>query len=226
MPIVTLNDIWKTYWMGQNRIDALRGVRLELEPGEMVAVMGASGSGKSTLLNILGCLDTPTSGEYRLGVRDVSRLNDNQLSEIRSREIGFVFQSFNLIPQLNVVENIETPLFYQGLSERESYRRAAELADHVGLGDRMRHVPTELSGGERQRVAIARALSSRPLIVLADEPTGNLDSRTGTEILELIEAVNREGTTIILVTHDPNVARLAHRTVRMKDGAVSPEGDQ
>jgi len=187
----------------------------------MIAVMGPSGSGKSTLLNILGCLDKPSAGAYLLGGEDVSGLSDDALSEIRASRIGFVFQSYHLIPQLTVAENIEVPLSYQGLSERDSYSRAVELAEEVGLSHRLRHLPTELSGGQCQRVAIARALASKPLIVLADEPTGNLDSHTGAEILDLIVTLNRGGTTIILVTHDPQVAAVAHRTVHMIDGRLT-----
>jgi len=223
MAIAVLQDVWKTYWMGHNRIDALRDVSFELEQGDMAAVMGPSGSGKSTLLNILGCLDKPTRGVYFLGDRDVSRFNDSELSEVRAGEIGFIFQSYNLIPQLNVVENIEMPLFYRGFSERASYERAVELAGRVGLGARLEHVPTELSGGERQRVGIARALASNPLIVLADEPTGNLDSKTGAEILRLLQSINQEGTTIVVVTHDPNVAKVAHRRLFMVDGQIREE---
>lgn len=223
MSIAALENVWKTYWLGKNRIDALRDVNLRLEGGDMIAIMGPSGSGKSTLLNILGCLDQPTSGRYLLGERDVSQLNDNELSETRAGRIGFIFQSYNLIPQLNVVENIETPLFYRGFSEQESYERAMELAELVGLGRRTGHLPPELSGGERQRVGIARALASNPLIVLADEPTGNLDTRTGAEILDLLQEINRKGTTLIMVTHDPNVADVAHGTAHLVDGRLSWE---
>jgi len=219
--VVRLQGVWKTYWMGRNRIDALRGIDFELEAGEMVAVMGPSGSGKSTMLNLLGCLDKPSAGRYLLGERDVSRLSDASLSRIRASQIGFIFQSFNLIPQLNVVENIEIPLFYQGVSERESHRRAAEIAARIGLGDRLHHLPTELSGGQMQRVAIARALVSRPLILLADEPTGNLDTKTGAEILSVLEELNREdGATMVLVPHDPHVAGIAHRAVHIVDGQI------
>ena len=226
MTIAALQDVWKTYWLGHNRIDALKEVNLNLHQGDLIAVMGPSGSGKSTLLNILGCLDQPTEGRYLLGQRDVSQLNDNELSETRAGRIGFIFQSYNLITQLNVIENIETPLFYRGFSEQESYERAVELAERVGLGRRMEHVPTELSGGERQRVGIARALASNPLIVLADEPTGNLDTKTGTEILDLLQEINREGTTIVLVTHDPHVAEVAHQTAHMVDGTLTVEDNE
>jgi putative ABC transport system ATP-binding protein len=221
MTIAALQNVWKTYWLGHNRIDALKEVNLQLHQGDLIAVMGPSGSGKSTLLNILGCLDQPSEGQYLLGDRDVSDLDDNELSETRAGRIGFIFQSYNLISQLNVIENIETPLFYRGFSEQESYERAVELAERVGLGRRKGHVPTELSGGERQRVGIARALASNPLIVLADEPTGNLDTKTGNEILELLQDVNREGTTIVLVTHDPQVAEVAHQTAHMVDGELT-----
>jgi len=220
MPIANLTDIWKTYRMGSVQVDALRGVSLAIEQGEMLAVMGPSGSGKSTLLNLLGCLDRPTSGRYVLGDSDVSELDDEELSEIRATKIGFIFQSYNLIAQLNVVENIEVPLYYQGLSERESYERAVELARQVGLGDRLNHLPSELSGGEQQRVSIARALANRPLVILADEPTGNLDSKTGAEILSLLTSLNEEGATIVLVTHDRAVAGICHRTMNMVDGKV------
>ncbi len=207
--------------MGDVSVQALAGVSLAVEQGEYVAIMGASGSGKSTLLNILGCLDRPTSGEYLLGGEDVSRLNDDELSEIRSRRIGFIFQSYNLIAQLDVVENIDVPLFYQGLSEQESVAKAAERARLVGLGDRLHHRPTELSGGQQQRVAIARALVTDPLILLADEPTGNLDSHTGAEILDLLAELNRAGKTIIMVTHDGSVGSQAHRVVHMRDGRIA-----
>jgi putative ABC transport system ATP-binding protein len=220
MPLAEMKDIWKTYRMGSTLLHALRGVSFSIEQGEMISIMGPSGSGKSTLLNLLGCLDTPTQGQYLLGGRDVSELNDDQLSEIRSTEIGFIFQSYNLIAQLNVVENIEIPLYYQGMSERESYERGVELAGRVGLGRRLTHVPTELSGGERQRVGVARALASSPLIVLADEPTGNLDTKTGNQILELLHALNRDGVTMILVTHDPRVAETTSRTLHLVDGRL------
>ncbi len=201
-------------------VEALRGVDLDIEQGEYVAVMGPSGSGKSTLLNLLGCLDRPTRGRYVLGGQDISRLSDAALSEVRGRRIGFVFQSFNLIPQLTALDNIEVPLFYQGLHRRERRRRGHELAERVGLGARARHKPMELSGGEQQRVAIARALSNDPLILLADEPTGNLDSKTGQEILEVFDDLSARGRTLIVVTHDEAIASRTHRTVRMADGQV------
>jgi putative ABC transport system ATP-binding protein len=220
--IVELHDVWKTYQMGAVDVHALRGANLAVEEGELVSIMGPSGSGKSTLLNLVGCLDRPTGGSYILDDRDVSDLSDADLSEVRSGQIGFIFQSYNLIPQLNVIENIEIPLFYQGLSERASYERAVDLGERVGLGDRLQHHPPELSGGQRQRVGVARALANNPAIVLADEPTGNLDTETGEEILKLLLSLNRDyGTTLLLVTHDPDVADTAHRTVHMVDGQLT-----
>ena len=222
MAIVELHEVWKTYQMGTVDVHALRGADLAVEEGELVSIMGPSGSGKSTLLNLVGCLDRPTSGKYILNARDVSDLSDAELSEVRSGQIGFIFQSYNLIPQLNVIENIEIPLFYQGLSEAASYERAVELGERVGLGDRLQHHPPELSGGQRQRVGVARALANNPAIVLADEPTGNLDTETGEEILNLLLSLNRDyDTTLLLVTHDPDVADTAHRTVHMVDGKLT-----
>jgi len=221
MSLARLVDLKKTYQMSADvSVEALRGVNLTVEEGDYLAVMGPSGSGKSTLLNLMGCLDRPTSGRYILGQDDVSRLSDDALSEVRSRRIGFVFQSFNLIPQLTALDNIEVPLFYQGIPRRQRRHRAADLADRVGLGDRARHRPAELSGGEQQRVAIARALANDPLILLADEPTGNLDSRTGDDILDLFDALAERGRTLIVVTHDPQVGKRTHRIVRMADGRV------
>ena len=211
--------------MGSADVHGLRGVSLSLGKGDLIAVTGPSGSGKSTLLNLLGCLDRPTSGFYRLNGRDVSGLGDAALSEVRSRQIGFIFQSYNLIAQLNVLENIEVPLYYQGISERESRARAVELAGRVGLGDRLSHYPPQLSGGQRQRVGVARALANHPAIVLADEPTGNLDSKTGAEILELLLSFNRAfGTTLLIVTHDPVVANMAGRIFHMVDGVLTDRG--
>ena len=222
MATVELHEVWKTYQMGTVEVHALRGANLAVREGELVSIMGPSGSGKSTLLNLVGCLDRPTRGSYILDNRDVSGLSDAELSEVRSGQIGFIFQSYNLIPQLNVIENIEIPLFYQGMSEAESYERAVELGERVGLGDRLQHHPPELSGGQRQRVGVARALANNPAIVLADEPTGNLDTETGGEILDLLLSLNRDyGTTLLLVTHDPDVADTAHRTVHMVDGRLT-----
>jgi len=223
MAICEFRDVWKTYQMGTTLLHALRGVNFSVDQGDMIAIMGPSGSGKSTLLNVLGCLDRPTRGQYLLGGRDVATMTDDELSDVRASEIGFIFQSYNLITQLNVVENIEVPLYYKGVSEAESYERAVALAERVGLGHRLNHLPTELSGGERQRVGIARALANSPLIVLADEPTGNLDTRTGQQILELLQELNEEGVTFIVVTHDPKVAEMAHRTCYLVDGEMSSD---
>jgi len=226
MSLAELIDLAKSYRMGADMVvEALRGVTLRIEEGEYLAIMGASGSGKSTLLNLLGCLDRPTSGQYLLGGEDVSQLSDGELSEVRGRRIGFVFQSFNLIPQLSALDNIEVPLFYQGMHRRDRRRRATALAEQVGLGQRARHKPMELSGGEQQRVAIARALANDPLIILADEPTGNLDSKTGLDILTIFDDLAARGRTLIVVTHDENIARRTHRTVQLADGrVVNPEG--
>jgi len=223
MPIVELEDIFKIYRMGDTEVRALDGVTLAFEQGEYAAIMGPSGSGKSTLLNVLGCLDRPTTGRYFLGGQDVSKMNDDELSAIRSRRLGFIFQSYNLIPQLSVLENIEVPLYYQGLAEADSKERATVLAEMVGLKDRLHHRPTELSGGQQQRAAIARSLANEPLVLLADEPTGNLDSHTEAEILELMDKLNADGKTILIVTHDDHVAERASRTIRMRDGCVHSE---
>jgi len=200
--LVRLDNLWKIYSVGATRVPALRGVSLTVRRGEYVAIMGPSGSGKSTMLNVLGCLDRPTRGHYWLGPDDVSLLSDNQLSDVRNRRIGFVFQSFNLIQQLTIVQNIEVPLFYQGVSRSQRHRRSHELAEKVGLGNRLHHRPRELSGGQQQRVAIARALVNDPLLILADEPTGNLDTATGERILDLFDQLHAEGKTILIVTHE------------------------
>jgi len=221
MSLAELIELAKSYRMGADVVvEALRGVTLRIEEGEYLAIMGASGSGKSTLLNLLGCLDRPTSGRYLLGGEDVSQLSDGELSEVRGRRIGFVFQSFNLIPQLSALDNIEVPLFYQGMHRRDRRRRATALAEQVGLGQRARHKPMELSGGEQQRVAIARAIANDPLIILADEPTGNLDSKTGLDILTIFDDLTVRGRTLIVVTHDENIAQRTHRIVRLADGRV------
>jgi len=219
-PILEIKQLVKSYQLGAVELQVLRGINLSINAGEYVAIMGPSGSGKSTLLNMIGCLDRPTSGEYWLGGRDVSLLRDDELSSIRGSDIGFIFQSFNLIEQLNMIENIEVPMYYQGLSEQASARRARQLAMMVGLGDRVTHRPSELSGGEQQRVAIARALANDPLIVLADEPTGNLDSENGTEILNILLELHKQGRTLIVVTHDEGIADHAERTIRLLDGRV------
>jgi len=220
MAIVEVSDLTKIYLMGDTVVEALSGVSLTIELGEYVAITGPSGSGKSTLLSLLGCLDTPTAGRYLLAGEDVSELNDNALSEVRRDRIGFIFQSFNLIPNLSALENIELPLFYAGLSSRKSRERARQLAELVGLAHRLSHRPPELSGGERQRIAIARALANDPVLILADEPTGNLDTRTGREILALLEEVWRRGSTLAVVTHDEGIARKAQRIVHLTDGKI------
>ncbi|HQH54280.1 MAG TPA: ABC transporter ATP-binding protein [Candidatus Hydrogenedentes bacterium] len=218
--IARVENLSKTYVMGVVTVQALRGISLSISSGEYIAVMGPSGCGKSTLLNILGCLDRPSGGQYFLGGEDVSRLDDDHLSEIRSTRLGFVFQSYNLIQQLSVVENIEVPLYYQGVDEEESRRRAVEFATRVGLESRLDHRPFELSGGQQQRVAIARALVNDPLIILADEPTGNLDSASGKEILRLLNELHDSGKTVIMVTHSEEISERAGRIVRLLDGEV------
>ncbi len=223
MAIAELNQVWKTYEMGHNLLHALKGINFALEEGEMVSIMGPSGSGKSTFLNLMGCLDRPSRGEYLLGGRDVSTMTDDELSEVRASYLGFIFQSYNLITQLNVVENIEVPLYYKGVSEHDSYERAVALAERVGLGHRLTHLPTELSGGERQRVGIARALANAPLLVLADEPTGNLDTKTGHQILALLNELNDEGVTFVIVTHDPRIGAITDRTYYLVDGEMGTD---
>jgi macrolide transport system ATP-binding/permease protein len=218
--IIRITDVEKTYDMGEVQVRALRGVNLEVLEGDYVAIMGPSGSGKSTLLNLLGCLDRPTAGTYHLGTDDVSQMTDDELSEVRGRKIGFIFQSYNLIHQLSVIENVQMPLFYQGLDTPKNNERCEQFAGLVGLGDRLDHRPNQLSGGQQQRVAVARSLVNDPLMILADEPTGNLDSKTGQEILDLMDRLNQGGKTIILVTHDPKTAARARRVVHMKDGLV------
>ncbi len=218
--IIHLDELRKMYRMGAVEVHALRGVTLSFSEGEYVSIMGPSGCGKSTLMNVLGCLDRPTAGKYILGGADLSTLDDDTLSDIRSGHLGFVFQSYNLIPQLTVIENIAVPLYYQGCPEEESLERAAALADLVGLAERLNHKPFELSGGQQQRVAIARALVNDPLVILADEPTGNLDSVSGKEILEMFDNLHRQGKTIIMVTHDDQIAERTMRVVRLSDGQV------
>jgi putative ABC transport system ATP-binding protein len=221
--IVTLDNLVKTYRMGPVTVEALRGLSLEFNAGEYISIMGPSGCGKSTLLNLLGCLDRPTTGRYLLGGDDVSQMDDDRLSTVRGARLGFIFQSYNLIQQLSVVENIEVPLYYQGWTEEESRARAVELARRVGLEHRLDHKPFELSGGQQQRVAIARALVNDPLVLLADEPTGNLDSSSGQEILRVFDDLHAQGKNIIMVTHDETTARRAERTIRLKDGRLESD---
>jgi len=223
MAIVATENLCKVYNIGSFEVFALRDLDLTVEQGEYMAIMGPSGSGKSTLLNVIGCLDTPSSGTYRLGDEDVSELADDELSTIRGARIGFIFQSYNLIAQLNVIENIEVPMYYQGFPENQSAERAEELANAVGLGDRLRHRPCELSGGQQQRAAIARALANDPLMILADEPTGNLDSESGSEILLLLDRLHQQGKTLIIVTHDDGIAERAERVVYLLDGRVKSQ---
>ncbi len=218
--LIKTENLWKVYNMGKVKVEALRGVSLEVERGEYLAIMGPSGSGKSTLMNILGCLDTPTRGKYYLEGRDVSHLSDDELSLLRNQKIGFVFQSFHLLPRTPAIHNVELPLIYAGLGKKERRRRAEEALERVGLKKRMWHKPNELSGGERQRVAIARAIVNNPSILLADEPTGNLDSRSGEEIMKIFEDLHRAGNTIIVVTHDPQIASRTRRIVKLKDGEI------
>jgi putative ABC transport system ATP-binding protein len=219
--VIKAKELTKTYEMGQVQVHALCQVSLQIRQGELVSIMGPSGSGKSTLMNILGCLDQPTSGEYYLAGVEVARLDDNQLAEIRGKQIGFVFQTFNLLPRTNALSNIELPLIYNGVSRRKRHERATAALEMVGLGDRLRHKPNELSGGQQQRVAIARALVSQPTIIMADEPTGNLDSKSSEEITAIFQRLNEEqGITIILVTHELDIAQQTHRIIRLADGRL------
>ena len=226
MSLIRLEKISRRYQMGGETIHALREVSLQIERGEYVAIMGPSGSGKSTMMNLIGCLDTPTSGIYELNGTDVSDMDDNQLAEVRNREIGFVFQTFNLLARSSALHNVELPLIYAGIPSAERRQLALESVAHVGLTDRMHHKPNELSGGQRQRVAIARALVNKPSILLADEPTGNLDSRTGEEIMALFAELSKKGNTIILVTHEEDIARHARRILRIRDGLIASDEQQ
>lgn len=221
--IIKTKDIVKLYVMGEEELYALKGVSITIHKNEYVAIMGPSGSGKSTFMNIIGCLDTPTSGYYELNGQNVSEMDDNDLATVRNKEIGFVFQTFNLLPRSNALHNVELPLIYSGMSKTKRIEQAEDALTKVGLGDRMFHKPNELSGGQRQRVAIARALVNNPSIILADEPTGNLDSKTGDEIMELFDNLHSLGNTIILVTHEDFIAEHAHRTIRLRDGLIESD---
>ena len=221
--VIRTKGLTKDYVLGSETVRALRGVDLLVEPNEYVAIMGPSGSGKSTFMNLIGCLDTPSAGEYWLNGQPVSVLNDDELARIRNRDIGFVFQTFNLLPRATALHNVELPLIYGGVGSKERRKRAAEMLDRVGLGDRMDHRPSELSGGQRQRVAIARALINRPALLLADEPTGNLDSQTSSEIMNVLDRLHDEGQTILLVTHEHDISERAHRSVTLRDGVISDD---
>jgi putative ABC transport system ATP-binding protein len=221
--MIETTDLWKTYIMGTEEIHALRGVSIQIERGEYVAIMGPSGSGKSTLMNLIGCLDTPSKGTYQLNGKQVSQMNDDELARIRNEEIGFVFQTFNLLPRATALHNVELPLIYAGITSKTRGERASQALDKVELADRKTHRPNQLSGGQRQRVAIARALVNNPSILLADEPTGNLDSKTGVEIMSLFARLHEAGNTIVLVTHEPEVAQHAHRAIHIRDGQVEKD---
>ncbi len=224
--IIKISDIKRSFLLGTEEIQVLKGINLEIEKGDYVALMGPSGSGKSTLMNILGCLDTPTSGTYILNNKDVSKLTDNQLAEIRNKEIGFVFQTFNLLPRTTAIDNVALPMIYAGKSKNERTQRAEKVLSQVGLQDRMDHHPNQLSGGQRQRVAVARALVNNPSIILADEPTGNLDTKTSIEIMALFDQIHKKGNTIILVTHEEDIAAHAHRIIRLRDGVIESDTRQ
>ncbi|NRT12875.1 ABC transporter ATP-binding protein [Flavobacterium sp. 14A] len=222
-PLIKISDIKRNFALGEEIVYVLKGIDLEINKGEYVALMGPSGSGKSTLMNLLGCLDTPTSGSYILNNKDVSKMKDDELAEIRNKEIGFVFQTFNLLPRTTALDNVALPMIYAGYSKSERTARAEEVLNQVKLGDRMDHHPNQLSGGQRQRVAVARALVNKPSIILADEPTGNLDSKTSVEIMTLFNEIHAQGNTVILVTHEEEIAEYAHRVIRLRDGVVESD---
>ena len=221
--IISVQDLKKTYVMGMEKVHALQSITLNIRKNEYVALMGPSGSGKSTLMNLLGCLDTPTSGDYFLNGTNVSDMEDGDLAEVRNKEIGFVFQTFNLLPRLSSLDNVALPLVYSGMSKAQRSEKAAKALEAVGLGDRMDHKPNELSGGQRQRVAIARALVNDPAIILADEPTGNLDTKTSIEIMEILEEIHKKGNTVIVVAHEPDISEHAHRIIRLRDGLIESD---
>ncbi|HTD53475.1 MAG TPA: ABC transporter ATP-binding protein [Thermoanaerobaculia bacterium] len=224
-PIIAMQGIRKTYDTGKIKVEALKGINLTVAPGDFVAIVGPSGSGKSTLMNLIGCLDTPTAGSYRLGGEDVSKLDRDQLADVRNRRVGFVFQGFNLLPQISAFENVEMPLVFGGVSVKQRRERTEELLERVGLADRMDHKPTELSGGQMQRVAIARALAMQPDVVLADEPTGNLDTTAGGDIMQLFTDLWQQGRTMVVITHDMTLARRASRVVEVRDGGIISDSD-
>ena len=225
-PLISVTDVHKVYRSGDVEVHALRGVSLAVEPGEFVAIMGSSGSGKSTLMNLLGCLDRPTSGSYRLAGREVSTMDRDELAEVRNEVLGFVFQSFNLLPRTSALENVELPLVYRGVGARERHRRAEAALARVGLGERLDHTPAQLSGGQQQRVAIARAIVGEPKVILADEPTGNLDTKTSLEVMALFQELGRSGITVVLVTHEPDIAEYASRVVVVRDGLIVSDTHQ
>lgn len=224
-PLIEFQNIFKIYQMGDTEVHAIDGISMSIFKGEFVAIVGPSGSGKSTCMNIIGCLDVPTSGEYFLDGKNVSHMNDNELAEIRNKKLGFIFQQYNLIPKLNVQQNVELPLLYAGLSEKEQAVRALSSLDKVGLKDKAKNLPSQLSGGQQQRVSIARALAGNPSIILADEPTGALDSKTGKEVLDFLKQLHREGNTIVLITHDNSIAAQAERVIRVADGRIVYDGE-
>ena len=221
--VIEIRDIIRDFQLGQETVHVLKGIDLDIETGDYVAIMGPSGSGKSTLMNLLGCLDTPTAGTYILNGKDVSQMSDDELAEIRNTEIGFVFQTFNLLPRTTALDNVALPMVYAGASKSERHKRASEVLTDVGLADRMDHKPNQLSGGQRQRVAVGRALVNKPSIILADEPTGNLDSKTGHEIMALFDEIHKAGNTVIMVTHEEEIAAHAHRVIRLRDGMIESD---